>query len=325
MTQTDIVPGWQKYLVSLLAVPLLISLFGALFSEQSENWLLFAEVFATVFSIVFGAIVIAWQVGKQHIDALEQARNNKVAELKLQLFEKLNEKIRAVSEASGSAGAHAMTVPPALVLYREQITNGRPPSSLDGAMKLNEKQAAVGNAVADLIIAMEEHEIVLSGGFKAFRIALVSASYDLAEAFRPLFRNLLERLPVVDPEGVHPTRWPEASTDAQLQETQTLAHAYHEATSQISGYTMDLNVACQNELLADLFPGRTAEVRQPIDPTVKVIVTGDPDQALALENHFRTNTPWGAHAREIEADVLSSLKGTSEATDQRRPNRIQNP
>jgi len=281
---------------------------GSCLSPTPTQWIPFAEIFATVFSIAAAALIIVWQVGAQHTTALAQDQAAKAAELKLQLFEKLHEKMRAVSEGSGAAGTYARLVLPSLIIYRHQLGSGITPSSpSQSPMEFNEKHTAMGMAVGDLLIALEEHEIVLRDGLKIFRLALNSAVYNASQASQPLFRNLMARLPLVDPTRARPTVWPAAPTDGQMDETQKLVNAYADAADEVQCYVSDLSVACQNELLGDLFPGRFATNRKPLDPRLKVVTTNDAEEVGRLEEYFTQETPWGKHIQETEAAVRASI------------------
>jgi len=273
-------------------VPLGVALLGVIGAESPSRWIDTAEVFATVFGFTLAAVMISWE-----------QRASKSAELKLKLFETLHARIREVSEAALGAGTYAISIPLSLELYALSRSNGTPPYIKQTPSEFNEKHGQVGKAVSGLLIALEEHEIVLAGGFGVFKMAFNSAMHDAHDGFKKLFPNLMKRLPLPAPSGADATVWPAASTPAEIDETRDLAYAYQRAAFDVSFFATDLSVACQNELLSDLFPERQAKARQPLDPAAKVIVADSTQLVRDLEQYFRTDTAWGRHIQQVEAGL----------------------
>jgi hypothetical protein len=159
----------------------------------------------------------------------------------------------------------------------------------------------------ELLRDLESWSIAIPGG-EVFQIALNAAAYDVREAFVPLHTALLSILPMDPPVGhpaihtlVHPLPSPEAMSSLGV-----LIDRYNEARQDFGSYLHDLMIEAQNNLLNNLFDGRVAPARKPLDPRHKVI-TLDPSRAEELIRHFETETPWGKNQAVVNAGVLQQV------------------
>lgn len=151
--------------------------------------------------------------------------------------------------------------------------------------------------VSGLLSIFDSYAIAIPE-LKLFRDALNAALDDAAEAFIPLYTNLITVPPTeLDSPRSHELQNPQKlyyvparPDDQKLEQIQRLVDAYTFATDDIGNYVYDLRVEAQKPLLTNIFPGQQAPLRQLSDPAYKVIRV---DQATWLKRYFREKSPLG--------------------------------
>jgi hypothetical protein len=179
------------------------------------------------------------------------------------------------------------------------------------SVELMELNSAMANGIIELIVTFENYAIA-TPEFGVFQYALSSAMHDARAAFSALHSTLLRHLPVElrDHLPEHLQNAPNTEyvppppNDEQLAEIQSVVDPYMQATEDIGCYLHDLRVESQNTLLKDIYPSRQVPLREPIDPTYRVITSANAEE---LKRYFREETPWGRSKSEAEARVREQL------------------
>lgn len=263
----------------------------------------------TVLGILVAALMVVWQLGRQHRDSLMRQRDNAREELKVRLHELLVQKVRDLTEAIVSAKMYAFLIPAHLEGLEHQRKLGIQPrpseKRADEFAKLHHEAA---EATTNLFYDFEAWSMAFPG-LEVFKVALNSVAHDAREAFSPLHTALLEALPM-DPPPDAPAYVPRPITPPPLSKEKTeqlkaLVNNYSNAMDDIGVYVGDLMIESQNNLLSGLFE-RRVPLREPIDPRHRVIST-DPEKVSDLLAYFNNETPWGREKKEIEDSVRSSL------------------
>lgn len=264
----------------------------------------------TLIGIIVGVVIVAWQQGRQHRSSLKLQRDNAREELKLKIYEILNERVKQLGHCIMSASTYAFMIPLSIKSYQRQLTYGiAVPQPKERALELNSLH---NEAVASLIRVLEEFEAwsIAFPGFKLFQAALNSANHDAREAFNQLFPSLLRSLPV-DPPDDAPPNMPRPLAgpiidEKQLQDLEVLIGKYKKTMDVMVSYVIDLRVEAQNNLLSGLFEHRVSG-REPLDPTMKVISTS-PEKANELMKYFKEETAWGKKMAIIEPNLKEARK-----------------
>lgn len=264
----------------------------------------------TLIGIIVGVVIVAWQQGRQHRSSLKLQRDNAREELKLKIYEILNERVKQLGHCIMSASTYAFMIPFSIKSYQLQLTYGiASPQPKERALELNRLH---NETVASLIRVLEEFEAwsIAFPGFKLFQTALSSANHDAWEAFNQLFPSLVKTLPV-DPSDDAPPNTPRPIAGPildkkQLQELEVLIDKYKKAMDVMVSYVIDLRVEAQNNLLSGLFEHRVSG-REPLDTTMKVISTS-PEKASELMKYFKEETAWGKEMVIIEPNLKEARK-----------------
>jgi hypothetical protein len=254
----------------------------------------------TVLGIIIGAIVIIYQLGRQHRDKLRLQIENHREQFRIQIYQEVSKLLSAVVDKNIDTGMYAFNMPMHVHIYKGQIKQGFTPAPLqDRAMELSRRHNESLQADTELICLIERYQIV-DPALDIFITAFCSARHDMMRCFMPLFTFLLEILPAEIPRQdgsiqivnvVNPS-------DDQVRELERLVDEYKAASDDMGNYLYDFNVELQNRLLTNLFPNK-APRRKPLDPKFRVVST-DPGEIESLRKYFEDQTDWG----KAKYDVL---------------------
>jgi hypothetical protein len=256
----------------------------------------------TLIGFVSGALIVAWQLSRQHKSSLELQRSNAKEELKLEIYKTINERIRHLSHANVTAAIYAFMIPFHIENYQKQVAKGIPLAPLkQRADEFARLHAAAHEAQIKLIQEFESWMIAFPE-FNLFQTAINSASYDAEHASISLFTQFTKYLPT-DPPKDAPANIPRPITkrflsEAELSELNDLANSYKRSMDEIGTYIVDLQIEAQNRLLSGIFEDRAPQ-RKPLDPEWKVLST-EPDHVEELMAHFLSETPWGKEKKRQE-------------------------
>ncbi|MBU0485987.1 MAG: hypothetical protein KKB30_15900 [Proteobacteria bacterium] len=262
----------------------------------------------TLIGIIVGALIVVFQLSRQHRSSLALQKDNAKEVLKLDIYKTLDERIRQLSDAITSASMYVFMIPAQIETYQEQISNKFPSQPLTKRalefLRLHEK---AGEATVRIIEEFEAWLISLPE-LELFQTAINSANYDAREAIQPLFSALVRVLPIDPPEDA-PQNVPRPITKPlldrkQLQELRTLVDNYKNAMDDIGCYIFDLRVEAQNNLLSGLFEHRVPP-RKPLDKKFKVLST-KPEKLEELMTYFKEQTAWGKNKIRLDAEFEES-------------------
>lgn len=261
----------------------------------------------SLLGIITAALIVVWQLRRQHKSSLALQRNNAREALNLRVYESLLQKVRALSDANIEAPIYALGIPAAIETARRERASGYEPRSLNQRVPVfTALHFKAANELAELLVEFEAWAIAFPA-HRVFHVALNAAAYDVQQAFPPLNEALLRILPMDLPkeEVDNPTIHRPLPSADDLSALKHLVTNYNAAMDQVRSYVHDLTIEAQNNLLSSLFD-RIVPPRQPLDPRRRVIST-DQEKMEELIQYFENETPWGRHQAEINADIAAEI------------------
>lgn len=251
----------------------------------------------TIVGIVIGAILLVWQMGRQHKNNLKLQKENFRDKLKLEIYQKLGEKISRASDKSSKIGTMARTTVISLDSYLFMLSSGAQPKPVpERVQNFHDCYRLLTDSILSLIYMIEDYEIA-NKSFRIFNMAIQSCSHDLDKAYMALHVALLKLLPIDVAENQQEKVGtdviiPKGQTKEAISNLKELSDSFNEKTMDLGCYLYDLQVEAQNTLLGGLFEQRRA-ARKPTDPRYVVISAKDPLSLDKLEKHFMEETDWG--------------------------------
>lgn len=261
----------------------------------------------TFLSIVVGAVMILYQLGRQHKNELALQKENFREKLRLKIYQEFSTVLQKASKNAINAGMYAFHIPISLKNYLYQLNIGLSPAPIrQRVIEFSKLHNRSEQGVIKLIRLFEKYEVI-SPELNIFKLALNVASHDMREANTQLHTLLLQILPmdIALPNGTHQVMNVIRPTDAQLQQLEKFVSKYKKAEDDLCGYLYDLNVELQNIFLSKLFNNKVQR-RQPLDPQIKVIST-EPSEVQKLHKYFEEETDWGRRKRQAEQAVMKRL------------------
>lgn len=274
---------------------------------QGPWWLGFV---VTIVAAAIGALVIVWQIGRQHKNEAHRQNENFRSQLKLQVYQEFSVRLSAASAATQSASMFALTAPMHVEIYQSQVARGfNPPPVEERALKLLELNSKSANEIVETIFLIEKY-FIIHADLELFRLSLSSASHDVNEAFQALFQFMLSYFPV-DVQSEHGPKVENVFllSEEQLAQLKALTNQYCDATADLGCYLDDMRTELQMLLLSHLFPN-TLDRRRPADPSKKVLSL-EPELVSGLRQHFLKHTPWGKKVIATQLAVHHEFHGRS--------------
>ena len=273
-------------------------------------WLI--QVITTLCGFVLSAMLIIWQMRRQHKIGLQLQQENSREALRLKIYQTLDKQIRKVNEAAVTASGYLTFLPTNIKNKAFVLSKGVKLSPLkERVSDYNNKHQKLTQSIINLFYVFESYEIACPD-FMIFKIALSSANHDLVQINMKLFNELLEILPEdVDEEtakkiGTKIIDKP-LPNEERLKKLQTLIDRYGDIIRDIMSYMYDLRIDAQNRLLDKLFDFKLSP-RKPVDPKYKVITT-EPETLKELKKYFEDETAWGKDMKSITAKVQPGKSG----------------
>lgn len=257
-----------------------------------------------IITIFAGFFVMAFQVYWQQKGNLKLQKENSREELKLTIYEKIEQAVSSFDKAEVSSYLTLMQV--YLTTTLAEIKNSRPLTMISSrTIIFMEKNDIAANAAIQIVALIESWEII-SPEFKVFRLALNSALHDLRESYTELYPLLRDHLPVDLPlEGQTKIVWPYKPTVEQLFIIQDKISLYLRNYNQLVGYTYDIKILSQNVLLKNLFENELP-FRKPLDPNYIAINF----QEKTIDEwiyYFENETNWGLSCKKAQQEVTKDL------------------
>lgn len=272
---------------------------------QGPWWL--GHVLTTIAAIL-GALMIVFQLGRQHRNESDRQTQNFKGQLRLQVYQEFSARLASAADAVGSSGMYAFTGPMHADIYRKQVAMRLNPNPItDRAIQFLEKNSSAASEVVEVVFLVEKYFIV-HPDLDIFRLALSSAMHDLSAAFHMLFDFMLKHYPVdlSTPAGTV-VQNSKVLSDTEFEDLERLANGYHDAAADLDGYLSDMRTELQTLLLSYIFPN-TIPKRRPADPSKKV-VTLEPATVKSLRQYFLKNTAWGKSAVGTQLAVHREFHG----------------
>ena len=261
----------------------------------------------TIIGIFGGAAMIVWQLSRQHNNELKIQKENYRERLRLQIYQEFSKDLTNANASTIEAGMYAFLIPTNIKNYIGQNNLGINPTPVKSrAIEFSNKNNAASDSIVKLIMLFEKYEIV-SPELDIFKLAVNVASYDMQEAFQPLYSFLLQILPmdIVDAAGNPRVANVRVPTSKQISNLEDLVKAYKDAEDQLGCYLYDLNIELQKIFLSRLFKHKLRS-RQPIDPNFKVVTT-DPEEMQILREYFEEETAWGKNKNKVDREVRAAV------------------
>jgi hypothetical protein len=255
--------------------------------------------FVTLLGVFIAAVMIVYQLGRQHANESARLNENFKGQLKLQIYQEFSQRLSSASSAVGATGLHAMFSQTNMATYAWRVEQGMNPKPIaNRAMDLADKNHTAATEATEVIFLVEKYHIV-HPDLDIFKTAISSALHDLHATFHALFDFMVCHLPVGAQTSIGSTLLNVKPLDTEeLEALRKLARAYQNAAMELNCYLMDMRVELQKLLLGHLFPS-IAPLRRPVDPANKVI-TLDPASVTSLHHHFTNNTGWGKQWAEAQ-------------------------
>lgn len=271
---------------------------------DSIDWARVAATALQVLPVLLGALIVVWQVGRQHRSGLELQRENLKDEQRLRLFDDLSMKLAEAESAVVALGLSGLLVPNALKAFIQQSALlGFEPAPVDHrSADLLTRRGRADKAVLEVVRALEYREI-LNPNFVAFRYAVSAQIERVWSAFSSFHLAAAPLLPLDPPPtpaatGARP-RTALPLTDQNVADLAQKGGVLQSECLTLSCFLSDLGREAQNALLGSLFELRLPP-RRPRDPEVLVLETSR-NGLLRLEQHFDL-------ASHLHADALPSRR-----------------
>lgn len=256
---------------------------------------------STILAATIAALMIIFQLGRQHRNELARQENATRSKLKLEIYQEFSPFLSNSMEALVETGGYARSSPLHASMFATQVSMGWNPLPISDRAKvfLDLHYKAV-NSMTDLIIQLEKYFIVCPR-LEIFRLAFGCALHELGFKFDKLHTFMIQHYPV-DAGDTGTVNFVKVFNPQLLQEQQSLCFTYADAEMDFNTYLSDLRNELQTLLLGELFPGNRLPKRVPIDPAMKVISL-EPEAVNHLQEHFLNKTEWGKQAKKTEAEV----------------------
>lgn len=245
-----------------VALVLVLLTCGYRLNPDLKQWLAPQPVMSSV-ALVVGFILLSWQLRRQHENAMRANSRQTQERLKLELYNKIAERI----EATRSPLVAVSALPTSFVgelTWRTQVWSDttRIPESRR-LSDLGAEYAATSRSIILLMSVLETHAVVMPD-FSVFRDRLSKVHQQVALICGD-FSQAASAFAGSAKEG--PIRWPPSAEDMKI--LSSLAAGVRVAGLDAIAVVWDLRVEAQNYLLGDLF-GRKVPAREPRDPTSEV-------------------------------------------------------
>lgn len=208
--------------------------------------------------IIIGAMLIVWQMGRQHRSSLQVQRSGMRNELMLSVYREIAEAVDASQKALQNTLTNVEVTPMALQL------GWSPPAEPE----MRERHGDATKRMVRLLWTMEKWEIVIPH-FRGIGYNISQKNKALMDAFGVFhdyfLGHVLPLLQTPDGRPVVPT------TDETLAKHSA---AYQGVVLDLFAYLFDLRVEAQNHLLGGIFDHQVPP-RAPEDPTCEVLTTDD--------------------------------------------------
>lgn len=224
-----------------------------------DSWISPTPVIS-LFGLIFGFIILHWQLQEQHLNMIEANRVQAQNGLRVEIYKEIATRIELADPHFST-----LVVLPSIFMseLRHRMTQAVPRESQYTFARIHQDLKGSQDAIITLLKSLESYEIAMPE-FVIFRERFGKMLRDLMS---PLSELSLKASLLTSPK-YSTIEWPpspEAISQLEALTAKVIAIGHD-----LSGLTMDLRVAAQNYLLGTIFPNRQVRPRQPGDPNVVV-------------------------------------------------------
>jgi len=244
----------------------------------------------TLVAIIVGALMIIWQMNRQHKDNYKLQLSNHKEELKLKVYKEISE---YVSCAMQKYTENQIIINSIMRQYHSclicQDANRNPsPKIYTKDTELSDAHSCMYRSLAQLMNKLAEYEIV-DKNMEIFRTALASAFQLILEAYLEFQRQIFPYLPCdvskerLEQLGVN-VKSVKTPSQQDVEEIEQSFNCYTAANLEGYLFVSDLSREAQNVLLGNLFNNQVPP-REPSDSRY-VVVTTRPEEIERLRVYF---------------------------------------
>jgi hypothetical protein len=265
-----------------------------------------ADALVTLSGIVVGALMIIWQLNRQHKDNLRLQRNNHKEELKLAVHRQISKDVRYAMEKWKAIQIliHSITRQYHNCLLSQESRDNTSAKLHTTVMDVQQAHRDAIHSITRLMGRLEECEIV-DTNMKIFRLAFYSVIQITEEAYEEFLHAIFSYLPCDVPKkrqeqlgvDISDTMSP---TQEDLQAVEKSPSHYSTALIECYCFISDLSRELQNILLGDLFDNKVPP-REPPGSNC-VVVTTKPEEVSRLTDYFTRKD--GSGMTQHEKDVV---------------------
>lgn len=266
----------------------------------------------TLIAIIVGALMIIWQMNRQHKNNYKLQLSNHKEELKLKVYKEISE---YVSRAMQKYTENEIIINSIMRQYNSCLICQDPNSNPDPKIytkytELSSAHSGMSRSLTQLMCKLEEYEIV-DKNIKIFRIALASAVELIREAYFEFQSYIFDYLPCdVSKErqeqlGVN-IKHVKSPEQKDLEAIEQSFNCYTKANLEGYCFVSDLSREAQNVLLGNLFNNQVSP-REPSDSNYVVVAT-KPEEVERLRVYFteKDNDGLTQHQKDFRARAKST-------------------
>ncbi len=228
------------------------------------------------------AWVVLKQVGKNHINSIEQLREKYRIDLSLDWFKDIN---KAANELADNLIVYSTFIRIYKVNFLTFLDTKNLSYLSQNQSEFIKLHGVYDDKLSNLVSIIEAKEIIYPK-IDIFRMALVQLGREEINSFGTLNRNIIESLPVTEEEFLNLRKGKELNLELANQirinsflqslndnKSKSIIDSCDVAistTEKISSIVHDLSVDLQNNLLSDIFPNKV-ELRRPGDKNLLIL------------------------------------------------------
>lgn len=236
-----------------------------------------------ILTILSGFIMVVFQLGRQHRNAINLEEQNAKKKLHLEIYQKISEQINK-AQAAEKISIYGLTLPS---IIEDYVARGSQRTLPERIEEIINKFGAYSDEITKLIILIEEYEIALNK-FGIFRIVFSCQMDKVSDEYLKFTNPLHQYLPIDLPDHMNMNPIPLAKPSTEMiDQLKDSGKKFHETVIDMSCYIYDFRVEAQNHLLGELFK-RKVEPRRPTDKRY-ISVTTDVCDVEKIMDHFNVS------------------------------------
>ncbi|MGH7799827.1 MAG: hypothetical protein ACREOW_04245 [Thermodesulfobacteriota bacterium] len=231
-----------------------------------------------VASIIIGALIVIWQMGRQHRNSLALQKRTMRDQMHLEIYKEIAEKIQVSSYALSNTMSNIVHLPLKFSMQRMiQTTLQLEQKPIeDRAQSIIDLHFNASKSIISLMATMETYEIAIPN-FTTFRYYFGEQMQLFNKVFQDFHQEVIQFHPIEVSEDQAQKLGTKviirkSPDEEEINKLKTLANKYQEVCIQYQAYITDLRIEAQNNLLGSLFDHKLPP-RKPEDPSIIVLTT----------------------------------------------------